>query len=448
MPLSQDVQEMINNAAARFGVSSSYLSTTALMESSGNVNAATGSAQGLFQFMPDTAAQYGLANPFDAQASSYAAAQLAQDNYTYLSQHLGRAPTDAELYLAHQQGAAGALGLLTHGSESAAGIVGLNAVTGNGGSANMTASDFVNMIEGKYAAAGGDATGVQSGTGAGSSAPVEGGIGHYFTRAVIVILGFGIFMVGLWWLGRQQFVSAPTVAGELQNLNKNLTKQPKPAAAVTYNWFGNMGAESSPKETAPALPPKTGPEIAELTVERTPEAPKVEAPITDADFKKVIRPRKAGKALTAEENPTAVMKEIYREIISEATKAGKKVSEGTLQRMTELGAKAKASPKKRSKVGATEFTTSVRGEEAKKNQGKKLGPLSEEEKKGFAADELSNVAGDPLKDTIGAVASAIGKRGPKNQTGFKYSKAEIENINEALKRAGMSLDTVLDTKDE
>lgn len=142
-----NIRKMISDAALRHGVDPNALLTTAMLESSGNPNAANpgSSARGLFQFTAATAQRYGLTNPLDPAASADAAARLMADNTAYLTKTLGRAPTAAELYLAHQQGAGGAAKLLANPSASAASIVGADAVRLNGGSPDMTAGEFAAM---------------------------------------------------------------------------------------------------------------------------------------------------------------------------------------------------------------------------------------------------------------------------------------------------------------
>ena len=142
--------DLINGANAQYGLPPGYLNTVANIESSGNPNAGNGSAKGLYQFIPSTAAHYGLANPYDPAAASDAAGRLSRDNYVALSRALGRAPTQEELYLGHQQGAGGAAGLLTHPNDPAASIVGLKAVTSNGGTADMTGGQFAALWARKY----------------------------------------------------------------------------------------------------------------------------------------------------------------------------------------------------------------------------------------------------------------------------------------------------------
>jgi soluble lytic murein transglycosylase-like protein len=142
--LPANVDTIITEAASRYGIDPEALKRIAELESGGNPNAKNpnSSAGGLFQFIDSTAAAYGLQNRFDPVQSADAAARLARDNSRYLSERLGRAPTAAELYLAHQQGPAGAARLLSNPSARASDIVGAQAVTLNGGSADMSAGDF------------------------------------------------------------------------------------------------------------------------------------------------------------------------------------------------------------------------------------------------------------------------------------------------------------------
>lgn len=102
-------------------------------------------ASGLFQFLPSTAKQYKLKSVFDARANANAAAALWLDNRRALRRGLGRNPSPGEVYLAHQQGAGGAIRLLTHPDSPATAMVGADAITMNGGAGDMTAHDFADM---------------------------------------------------------------------------------------------------------------------------------------------------------------------------------------------------------------------------------------------------------------------------------------------------------------
>lgn len=143
-------------AGAQYGISPDFLARTAQIESGGNPNARnpTSSAKGLFEFTDSTAKRYGLANPYDPVASTDAAARLAADNRDSLTRALGRAPTDAELYLAHQQGAGGAAKLLLNPDKKASDVVGMKAVISNGGRPDMTAGQFAKLWLDKYGSGG------------------------------------------------------------------------------------------------------------------------------------------------------------------------------------------------------------------------------------------------------------------------------------------------------
>lgn len=146
-----NIPSFVASAGQPYGISPTYMTTVADIESRGNPNAKNPSgASGLFQFMPGTARQYGLSNPFDPAASADAAARLAADNRGILRRTLGRDPTEGELYLAHQQGAGGAGKLLANPNALAADLVGRAAVVQNGGRANMSAAEFSGLWTGKY----------------------------------------------------------------------------------------------------------------------------------------------------------------------------------------------------------------------------------------------------------------------------------------------------------
>jgi hypothetical protein len=138
---------IIEEAAKRHGVDPQTMKAIAWIESKGRVNAKNpnSSAGGLFQFIDSTAAQYGLSNKFDPVAASDAGARLAKDNIAYLTRSLGRAPTPGEVYLAHQQGAGGAVKLLKNANRPAVQVVGADAVSLNGGSSSMTAGQFASL---------------------------------------------------------------------------------------------------------------------------------------------------------------------------------------------------------------------------------------------------------------------------------------------------------------
>ena len=133
------------------GLPEGYLARVAQIESSNNPNAKNpnSSAGGLFQFIDSTARQYGLQNRYDPEQATAAAAKLARDNAAILRNSLGREPTGAELYLAHQQGAGGALKLLQNGDRPASELVG-GAAAGLNGGRGMTGSQMATLWDRKY----------------------------------------------------------------------------------------------------------------------------------------------------------------------------------------------------------------------------------------------------------------------------------------------------------
>lgn len=143
-------------AGAAYGVSGSYLQRTHQLENPNNTPGENSAgADGPFQFTRKTAGQYGLLlnerNNFEKSAD--AAARLAADNRSSLNNSLGRPPTDAELYLAHQQGAGGAATLLRNPNVRAGSLVGDAAIRQNGGDPNAPALQFTSMWAAKYAGA-------------------------------------------------------------------------------------------------------------------------------------------------------------------------------------------------------------------------------------------------------------------------------------------------------
>lgn len=125
------VRQAIANAAARTGASFGYLYREAQLESGLDpaAKAATSSAAGLFQFTRGTwrsmlqrhGAEHGVtglgaesdALRFDPQVAALMAGESAVEHATELGATLGRAPEDADLYLAHFLGIAGAKRFLT-----------------------------------------------------------------------------------------------------------------------------------------------------------------------------------------------------------------------------------------------------------------------------------------------------------------------------------------------
>ena len=119
-------------------------------------------AEGVYQFLPKTAAGYGLSNPSDAKSNVSAGMRFTRDNIAYFKKTLGRDPTPGEIYLMHQQGMGGATKLMRNPNALAADVVGNKAVTQNGGWAGMTAGQFgglwMNKMDKTYQSYGGAAS--------------------------------------------------------------------------------------------------------------------------------------------------------------------------------------------------------------------------------------------------------------------------------------------------
>lgn len=146
-----------------------YYTRLAQLESANNPYAKNpkSSAKGKYQFIDSTAKQYGITAPFGTpeytQQEEQAIKQFTADNYNTLKQKLGREPSAGELYLAHQQGAAGAVKLI--GSQSNAGqVVGQDAISLNDGNETQTGQDFANQWINKFEGGGGQNT-MQGGEG-------------------------------------------------------------------------------------------------------------------------------------------------------------------------------------------------------------------------------------------------------------------------------------------
>jgi Transglycosylase SLT domain len=144
---SNVVNQAIARAAAKYGQSPSTMRKIAMIESGLNPNAKnpSSSAAGLFQQIDDNAAQYGVNDRLDPYQSSDGAARFMRDSTNYLAKRLGRAPTEGEIYLAHQQGGGGAYELLKDPSALAVNVIGRERVLKNGGNVNMTAGQFAAM---------------------------------------------------------------------------------------------------------------------------------------------------------------------------------------------------------------------------------------------------------------------------------------------------------------
>jgi hypothetical protein len=148
----------VKDAASKYGVSEDYMKTTMRIESRGNAGAESSTgAKGLYQFVPGTARQYGIAGKeFDPQANIEAAAKLTADNKKQLEKR-GIATSDSNLYMSHQLGVGGfsaALNAAKTGqnpSEIKFGKSTLRDYMDVNGGKGMEVGNFLNMWRTKYA---------------------------------------------------------------------------------------------------------------------------------------------------------------------------------------------------------------------------------------------------------------------------------------------------------
>jgi Transglycosylase SLT domain len=177
-----NIQDLIQKRAIAMGVDPAAAVAIAKIESGFNPTAnqdAQTKYKGLYQLGPDEWSKYGTGDIYDPAANTDAFLKLYKDNTAQLAQNLGRQPTAAEAYLAHNQGVAGANALLSNPNQNAVDAIAqyypnrktaIAAIQGNGGNPNGTANDFVNFWNNKYSSVGtGPAASYQE---AGSSANV------------------------------------------------------------------------------------------------------------------------------------------------------------------------------------------------------------------------------------------------------------------------------------
>jgi len=151
-------------------VLSPYIQRLFQIESGGNPNAVTGKNRGLGQFGPREEAQYGItdANRTDPMVQAAAVAAEHAKNNNALASVLGRDPTFADHYLAHQQGLAGAKALFSNPDQPAwqairpfykSDAIAQRAIMGNIPAGNsmrsrdpndITAADFTGMWRDKF----------------------------------------------------------------------------------------------------------------------------------------------------------------------------------------------------------------------------------------------------------------------------------------------------------
>ena len=134
---------LLARAAQRWQVSAQLLAAQIYAESNFNPFARSGAgAQGIAQFMPGTAAEYGLRNPFDAEAAIDAQAHLMHD----LLKRFGSVPLALAAYNAGP-GAVGACGCVPPYAETQAYVARIVGLLGGAGDAAMGGALEVRLVE-------------------------------------------------------------------------------------------------------------------------------------------------------------------------------------------------------------------------------------------------------------------------------------------------------------
>jgi hypothetical protein len=152
----------VQNTPGVAGWMGGYLGRLATIESAGGrkvLNPENPDVAGVWQFASATGKDFGLnsrEDRLDVAKSTEAVVKLTMRNFSALQEALGRGPTPGELYLAHQQGASGAIKLLTDPDAKAVDAVGVNAVRLNlpesvrGKAGNISAGQFAQLWTGKF----------------------------------------------------------------------------------------------------------------------------------------------------------------------------------------------------------------------------------------------------------------------------------------------------------
>jgi hypothetical protein len=202
-----NIQELIRKQAIAKGVNPDAAVAIAKIESGfdplSNKNSAS-QHKGLYQLGTNEWANYGNGDIYDPAANTNAFLDYYKNNSNALAKTLGREPTAAESYLAHQQGAAGAGALLMNPDKNAVDAIApyystkkkaMDVITGNGGDPNAKASDFVNLWNSKYGSAigNGPATSYKEAGTADTATPAPNGLlAEMDKRDPSLEMGFGL----------------------------------------------------------------------------------------------------------------------------------------------------------------------------------------------------------------------------------------------------------------
>ena len=150
--IEPEAKAAIDAAAQEAGIDPKLMYRMAQIESAGGRDLQRPGSQyaGLFQFGDAAWKRFGEGDRMDPVANAKAAARYIAHNEKYLTERLGRPPAPWELYLAHQQGEAGAANLLANPDAPASSVVPREHIVKNGGDPNMTAGEFADMWRGKF----------------------------------------------------------------------------------------------------------------------------------------------------------------------------------------------------------------------------------------------------------------------------------------------------------
>lgn len=151
LPMAQRIRDR----AKEFGLSDDLMRTIASIETGGTFDPRSqnprSSAGGLFQFMDKDWAALGGGDKYNAELNMTRAMEEMTRRIAEMTENLGRRPEDWEMYLAWQQGVRGATSILTNPNANAVATRGRQNVLLNGGTEDMTNSQFAQVWRQKFA---------------------------------------------------------------------------------------------------------------------------------------------------------------------------------------------------------------------------------------------------------------------------------------------------------
>lgn len=175
---SQSSDQQIDQSQIPSGPNDNYVNKLIQIESGGNPNQVTGSNKGLGQFGPEEEKAYGIddTNRTNIAKQVEAIKKEAETNSKAFRAKYNRNPNEAELYLMHQQGQAGAFAHFDNPNAPAIGNVSkfykspemaekaiLGNIPGGGANKDITSKDFMDVWNKKFNAGSDQQTAQQSG---------------------------------------------------------------------------------------------------------------------------------------------------------------------------------------------------------------------------------------------------------------------------------------------